>query len=129
MIFRKSNTNIEKTNPEADLHKLNRLELLEMLVEQGKEIEALRRQIENLEKQLEDRAIMLDKAGDLAAASLEINHVMDAAQQAARQYLDNVRLLCSRKEQETIDRCEAMEQASKARCAAWEAEACKAAQK
>lgn len=99
------------TKSEVDLRKLKRIDLLEMLVEQGKETEALRRRVAELEKQLEDRKILLDQAGNIAQASLEINRVMEAAQAAAQQYLDNVTELCRRKEEEAIARCEAKEKA------------------
>lgn len=118
MGFRKKDaeSSSEQMKKEKNLHKLKRIDLLEILVEQGRELEALRQQVKELEQQLTDRAIMLEKAGDIAAASLELNHVMEAAQSAAQQYLDNVIRLCTQKEQETIERCKALEEETRKRC-------------
>lgn len=123
MKFRKSNSNTEQTKPEADLHKLNRLELLEMLIEQGRETEALRQRVKELETQLEARTICINEAGNIAEAALALNHVMEDAQAAAQQYLDNVQQLCDRIQQETIQKCTAMEQETKDRCTAMEQDA------
>lgn len=77
---------------ELDLKKLNRAELLEMLVAESKENERLRAQNENLQRQLNDRSIAVDEAGSIAEASLRLNGVFEAAQAAAEQYLENLRV-------------------------------------
>lgn len=87
---------------EKELKKLNRAELLELLLVQTKETERLRAKLEKAEKLLSDRQLRLEKAGDIAQAALEINGVMEAAQAAAQQYLENI----VRMEQETKQRCE-----------------------
>ena len=87
---------------EKELKKLSRAELLELLLIQTRETERLTRQLEKAEKMLTDRQLRLDKAGDIAQAALAINGVMEAAQAAARQYLDNI----ARMEEETRLRCE-----------------------
>ncbi|MGN1344073.1 MAG: hypothetical protein ACI4U3_05795 [Traorella sp.] len=75
---------------EKELSKLSRIELLEILVEQSKEIERLNIQLEKANQQLKQREIVLKEAGSIAKASLELNHVFEAAQKAADQYLENV---------------------------------------
>lgn len=87
--------------PMADktLRKLKRAELLELLIEQGKENERLREQVEELKKKLEDKEILLERAGTIAEASFQLNGVLEAAEAAAQQYLDNLRLLNERQEQ------------------------------
>ena len=101
---------------EKELRKLNRAELLEMLIAQSKEVEELRAQVSELKKKLDDREICLDQAGSIAEASVLLNGVFEAAQAAAQQYLENIQILSGRQEQicaemerKTRERCEAME--------------------
>lgn len=89
---------------EKELKRLSRTELLELLLAQTKETERLQKKLEKAETLLSDRYLQVQKAGDLAHAVLEINGVMDSAQAAAQQYLDNIR----RMEHETKQRCEKM---------------------
>lgn len=83
---------------EKDLRRLKRVELLDMLIEQGRLVEAqteeirkLKEQCEELNRKLEDRRISLDKAGSIADASLKIAKVFVAAEDAAKIYLENLR--------------------------------------
>lgn len=83
-----------------NLKHLSRLELLEILVEQGKQLEALNAENarlfeENvsLRAELSNRKIMLEEAGSIAKAALELNGVFEAAQKAADTYLENIRRL------------------------------------
>ena len=89
---------------DKELKRLSRSELLELLLIQTRETERLTKRLENAEKMLADRQLRLEKAGDIAHAALEINGVMEAAQEAAQQYLDNI----IRLEEETKARCEKM---------------------
>lgn len=75
---------------DKELRKLNRAELLEILLEQTKRVEALQAELELKNKELENRKIMIDRAGSIAEASLRLNEVFEAAQRAADQYLENV---------------------------------------
>lgn len=77
---------------EKELRRLKRGDLLEMLLEQTREVERLQAELEAVRKQLEDRRIMEMRSGSIAQAALELNKVFEAAQQAADQYLENVRL-------------------------------------
>ena len=76
---------------DQDLRKLNRRDLLELLIAQGRERDALKAELEEAKAALEDRRIQLERAGSIAEASLQINKVFEAAQAAAQQYLDNIR--------------------------------------
>ncbi len=83
---------------DKDIRKLSRTELLELLIDQTKENEALTERIEEqvtqineLKKRLEDRAILIENAGSIAEASLRLNEVFEAAQAAADEYVENVR--------------------------------------
>ena len=75
---------------DKEMKRLSRAELLELLLIQTKETECLEKKLEEVEAKLTDRQLQIDKAGDLAHAALAINGVMEAAQAAAQQYLDNV---------------------------------------
>lgn len=130
---------------DKELQRLKRGELLEMLLEQSKENDRLKEEVEELRAQLADRKIEIESAGTIAEASFKLNGVFDAAQAAAQQYLDNLQLLydreevnCVKKEEETEayvkklledtqreceikkqqmqDRCTAMKQTVKERC-------------
>ena len=116
-----------------DLRRLSRTELLEMLIAQTKEYDAMAEKLREAEKKLESKALDMKKAGSIAEAALQINGVFEAAQKAADQYLENVRIAemenaqreresreradlmvaearvkCSRIESETAERCEEM---------------------
>ena len=76
---------------DKELRRLSRRELLQMLLEQTGEVERLQAELDKTRAELNDRAIMLESCGNIAEASLRINRVFEAAQQAAEQYLANVR--------------------------------------
>ena len=83
---------------EKDLRKRKRVELLDMLIEQGRlvdaqaeEIKKLKEEREELNRKLEDRKVSLEKAGSIAEASLKIAKVFVAAEDAAKIYLENLR--------------------------------------
>lgn len=86
---------------EKELRRLSRSELLELLLAQTREREELEKRLEEAERKLADREIRMEKVGDIAQAALAINGVMEAAQAAARQYLENI----ERMERDTKLRC------------------------
>ena len=77
---------------EKELRRLSRTDLLEMLLEQSKEVQRLQQELEETKQKLEDRRLMEQEAGSVAEAALRINKVFEAAQQAADQYLENIRI-------------------------------------
>ena len=117
-----------------ELKRLSRIELLELLLEQEKENLTLKARVAELEKQLADRTIRLDKAGSIAEASLMLNHMFEAAEASCSQYLDNIRRLSEQQEAinaqrdaasqkkaqsrfiETATRCHQMEAETKKKC-------------
>lgn len=74
-----------------ELRKLKRSELLEIMLEQQKEIERLQKELEAAEAKLEEKEILIGKTGSIAEAALQLNGVFEAAQKAADQYLYNIR--------------------------------------
>ena len=75
---------------DKELKKLSRTELLEMLITVTKENEDLRAEIDRVRSQLDERLITLDEVGSIAEASLKLNRVFEAAEDAAAQYIHNV---------------------------------------
>lgn len=90
---------------DKELKHLKRAELLEMLISQVEENERLKKSLEKAQKALSDRQILINQAGSIADAALQLNGVFDAAQTAAAQYLENIQRLSG--EQEAI--CQKME--------------------
>ena len=78
---------------DKELKRLSRAELLELLLEQVEENEALRAEIADLKGQLEDRVIKIENAGSIAEAALRLNGVFEAAEAAAKQYVDSLKEL------------------------------------
>lgn len=76
---------------DKELRRMSRGELLEMLIAQMEENERLKQSLEQVRAELRDRRITIDRAGSLAEAALALNGVFEAADEAARQYLENVR--------------------------------------
>lgn len=76
---------------DRELRKLSRADLLELLLEERRENERLRVQLQDASEKLKDREIQLEDAGSIAEAALRLNGVFEAAQAAAAQYLENVR--------------------------------------
>lgn len=75
-----------------DLKKLSRADLLELLIQQSEEVEKLRTLLAESEKKLGQREIIMDEAGSIAEASLQLNGIFEAAQSASQQYLESIRL-------------------------------------
>ena len=76
---------------DKELRKLSRMELLELLLAESRENERLRARLKSAEEKLASRVIDIENSGSLAEAALRLNHVFEAADKAARQYVENVR--------------------------------------
>lgn len=120
---------------EKELRKLSRRDLLEMLIEQSEELLETKKQLQELEKKLAEREINIDKAGSIAEAALSLSGIFELAEVAGQEYLENIKKLSER--QETVSarlehrsmeiakqrileanaKCQAAEEASKAKCA------------
>lgn len=76
---------------EKELKKLNRYQLLEIIVMQKEEIEKLTAEVKRTNDLLKNQQIKLARAGNIAQASLMLSGVFEAAQEAADIYLDSVK--------------------------------------
>ena len=75
---------------EKELKRLSRAELLELLLLQTRETERALARVQQMEEALSRRQLKIQEAGDLAHAVLAVNGVMETAQRAAKQYLENI---------------------------------------
>lgn len=111
-----------------DLRRLSRTELLEMLIAQTRENDKMKTELAEAREELSSRNLSIDNAGSIAQAALQINGVFEAAQRAADQYLENVRVQSFQmaiKEKECAERNERLLAETRARCAAMESESAK----
>lgn len=76
---------------DKELRRMSRKELLEMLITQMQENKKLKEELAQAKKELDERTIILDEAGSIAEAALKLNEIFEAADRAAKQYLDSVR--------------------------------------
>ena len=83
---------------EKEMRKLSRADLLELLIEQSQEVRQLRVWLQQAEEKLASRHLDICDAGSIAEASLRLNGVFEAADAAAAQYLENIRILSQRQE-------------------------------
>ena len=80
---------------DKELRHLSRDQLLELLLEQSREIDSLREELEKAKEETrktkEDRRLDVEKAGSIAEAALAITNVFEDAQKAADLYLENTK--------------------------------------
>ena len=73
---------------EKELKKLNRYQLLELLIIQTERADKLQASLEDAEKQLKEKETKISTLGSIAEASLQLRGVFDAAQDAADMYIE-----------------------------------------
>lgn len=74
-----------------ELSKMNRKELLQVMLRQSKRIDELEQQLAEARAELENRRIVAAEAGSIAEAAMRLSRVFEAAQEAADQYLLSLR--------------------------------------
>ena len=95
-----------KSMTEKDLKKLNRYQLLEMLIIQTERADDLQRRLDAAQAQLDSRDVQMTVVGSIAEASLQLSGVFEAAQNAADLYMNAVRERCAMMEAEAVRRAE-----------------------
>lgn len=73
---------------DKELRKLNRYQLLELLIVQTDRANKLKAKLDAAEQQLRDREIRMESCGSIAEAALQLGGVFEAAQKAADLYID-----------------------------------------
>ena len=81
----------ETTDTQADLLKLKKKDLLEIMLRQSEEIDELRAQVADLQAKLDDRDFQFNRVGSIAEASLAVTNIFQEAEKAAKLYLENIR--------------------------------------
>lgn len=89
---------------EKELKKLNRYQLLELLIAQTERAENLEAQMEALRNSDHDKDLQIAVLGSIADASLQLNGVFQAAQAAADMYLEAAQLRAEEIERLARDR-------------------------
>ena len=115
-------TYVGRVMNEQELSKLSRRELLELLLAEEKELQAVRKKLDEANTELQNRKIQVAHAGSLAESCLQVNGFFEAAEKAAQQYQENMRIQfeetkarCNEIEQRTIHKCRWMEEETKRR--------------
>lgn len=96
---------------EKELRRLGRGDLLNLLLEQSRENQRLREQLQAAQDALADKAICINQAGSIAEASLQLNGVFQAAERACQQYTENIvrlsqhqQVICAQREKESQEK-------------------------
>ena len=76
---------------DKEFKRLNRAQLIEIIYQLQLEIDKLNKEKQELERKLVDKRIRLSNAGNIADAALEINNCFCSAQNAAEQYLNEIK--------------------------------------
>lgn len=116
-MLHKSGTPREKGQAsmiDRELKKLNRAELLELLLESTVRCESLQRELDRANAQLADRALAVEQCGSLAEAALRLGGVFAAADEAAALFRENVARLQSETEAACAARLAEAEEQAKA---------------
>lgn len=109
---------------EKDLKKLNRYQLLELLIIQTERANKLEKNLEEIQEKLDSREVQLTVMGSIAEASMQLSGVFEAAQNAADIYLNAARERAAETEAEAVRHAEEIleEAKQKARLILLEAE-------
>jgi cell division septum initiation protein DivIVA len=85
---------------DKEFKRLNRAQLIEIIYRLQLQVDELTEQKQALESALEDRRLRIHNAGNIAEAALELNNCFLSAQNAADQYLNEIRVLHAEAEEE-----------------------------
>ena len=84
---------------DKDLKRMSRSELVEIIYQYQIREKELLKENEELKEVLADRRIRIDNAGSIAEAALSLSGIFEAAQDAADQYLTELRIASSEADQ------------------------------
>ena len=77
---------------EKDFKKLTRRQLLELLLVQTQRADSLEAELELTKSKLHSKLLSEKESGSIAEAALKLNGIFEAADSAAAQYLENIRV-------------------------------------
>ena len=75
-----------------EFKRLSRAQLIEVIYQLQLQLDELTNQNQYLENALSDKRLRVDNAGNIAKAALEINNCFRSAQDAAEQYLNEIKV-------------------------------------
>ncbi len=93
---------------EKELKKLNRYELLELLIIQTERADKLQVALEKVERRLIDQDINISTLGSIAEASLHLKGVFQTAQDAADMYINAAKKRAAEIEEEAYKKSDAI---------------------
>ena len=78
---------------DKEFKRLSRAQLIEIIYQLQLQIDTLNEEKQGLESELADKRLRLSSAGNIADAALEINDCFRSAQNAAEQYLNEIKAI------------------------------------
>ena len=78
---------------DKEFKRLNRAQLIDIIYQLQLQIDTLTEKNQALEQALADKRLRLSNAGNIADAALEMNNCVRSAQDAAEQYLNEIKTL------------------------------------
>ena len=78
---------------DKEFKRLGRAQLIDIIYQLQLQVDALTQQKQELEEALEDKRLRMLNAGNIAEAALELNNCFRSAQDAANQYLDEIKAM------------------------------------
>ena len=78
---------------DKEFKRLSRAQLMDIIYQLQLQVDELNEQKKKLEKELADKRLRIDHAGNIAEAALEINDCFRSAQNAAEQYLNEIKAI------------------------------------
>ena len=78
---------------DKEFKRLNRAQLIEIIYQLQLQIDKLNGQTQELERELADKRLRMSNAGNIAEAALEINDCFRSAQNAAEQFLSEIKAI------------------------------------
>ena len=78
---------------DKEFKRLNRAQLIEIIYQFQMKVDTLTEQNQELERELADKRLRLSSAGNIAEAALKMNDCFRSAQNAAEQYLNEIKAI------------------------------------
>ena len=78
---------------DKEFKRLSRAQLIEIIYQLQLQIDKLNEEKQELESKLKDKRLRLKSVGNIAEAALEINNCFRSAQNAAKQYLNEIKAI------------------------------------
>ena len=85
---------------DKEFKRLSRAQLIEIIYQLQLQIDKLSELTQELESELKDKRLRLSNAGNIADAALEMNNCFHSAQNAAEQYLNEIKAILEETEAE-----------------------------